>query len=200
MHDAATNKPHAILTSDKHSNGFINCLKALKFVNISQIFAYHLARKIRVEIGDQKIDWVIASPMAGITFGHDVARFLEASIFMFTEKDPADKDRMLWKREIIPANANVLQIEELITTAKTTNMVQDAINESNGNEFNWIPVVGTLVLRPDKLPMTHVKGRKVIPLLEKEIWSVVENECRLCVTGSEALKAKTVENWAKLTE
>jgi len=86
MHDGDIKNPHAELTSGMCSNGFFDCLRILKYVNLSEILANQLARKIRDEIGKQKVDWVIASPMAGITFGHDVARALKASVFMFTKK------------------------------------------------------------------------------------------------------------------
>jgi len=197
MHNDDTSKPHAELTSGLCSNGFFDCIRVLKYVNLSEILANQLALKIRNVIGNQKIDWVIASPMAGITFGHDVARALDASIFMFTEKDPINKGKMIWNRVTIPEDATVLQIEELTTTAKTLNAVQDAVNTGNKTPVNWLPYVGIFVHRPVTLPIAYYGDRKVISLIEKEIWAIEQNECSLCKAGSQRFKPKA--NWNELT-
>ena len=197
VHNGDPAKPHAELTSGKCSNAFFDCLRVLKFVNLSEILANQLARKIRSVIGDTRVDWVIGSPMAGITFAHDVARVIGAPISAFVEKDLSDPDKMLWKRLAIPEGKNVLQIEELITTSKTTNAVQAAINESNPNPVNWLPVIGVLVHRPPKLPVSEYGGRQVIPVIEREVWAVSPEDCPLCKAGSVRYRPKT--HWRELT-
>jgi len=197
VHDGDSNKPHAELTSGKCSNGFFDCLRVLKYVNLSDILANQLALRIREVIGPIQVDWVIGSPMAGITFAHDVARVIGAPISAFVEKDLSDPDKMLWKRLAIPEGKNVLQIEELITTSKTTNAVQAAINESNPNPVNWLPVIGVLVHRPPKLPVSEYGGRQVIPVIEREVWAVSPEDCPLCKAGSVRYRPKT--HWRELT-
>jgi orotate phosphoribosyltransferase len=196
-HSGNVKKPHAELTSGKCSNGFFNCLKALKYLNLNTIFSYYLAYKIRQVIGDMVVNWVIGSPMAGITFSYAVAQWLKADIHLFTEKDPKDKDNMLWVREVIPEGDTVLQIEELITTSKTLNAVQHAVDRDNKYPVNWIPVIGVFVHRPEKLPITHYGDRKVVSLFEREVWSV-DPPCLLCTKGSQRYRPKS--NWAELTE
>ena len=197
MHSGNAQDPHAELTSGACSNGFFDCLRVLKYVTLSEILAGQLARKIRIAIGDQKVDWVIASPMAGITFGHDVARALGAQIFMFTEKDPDRKGRMLWRRMAIPIGETVLQIEELTTTSSTLNAVQEAVNTGNPNPVNWLPCIGIFVHRPPKLPIDHYGDRSVVALIEKKIWAVAPDECPLCKGGSRRYRPKT--HWLALT-
>lgn len=197
MHDGNPSNPHAELTSGKCSNGFFDCLRVLKYVTLSEILANQMARKIRDAIGDQKVDWVIASPMAGITFGHDVARALGVPIFMFTEKDPEQKGKMLWKRMAIPEGAAVLQIEELTTTSKTLNAVREAVDSGNPNPVNWLPYVGIFVHRPPKLPVDQYGDRKVIALIEREVWAVDPDECPLCKGGSARYRPKA--HWKELT-
>lgn len=197
MHGGNANDPHAELTSGMCSNGFFDCLRILKHVNLSEILANQLARKIKDAIGDQKVDWVIASPMAGITFGHDVARALGVPIFMFTEKDPDQKGKMLWNRMVIPEGKTVLQIEELTTTSKTLNAVQKAVDSGNPNPVNWLPYIGIFVHRPPKLPVDYYGDRKVVPLIEKAIWAVDPSECQLCKCGSVKYRPKT--HWRELT-
>ena len=200
MHNGDPRAPHAELTFGKCSNGFFDCLRVLKYVNLSEILANQLARKLRNApngIGDQKVDWVIASPMAGITFGHDVARALGAKIFMFTEKDPTEKGRMLWQRMSIPEGETVLQIEELTTTSGTLNAVQAAVEEGNRHPVNWLPVIGILVHRPPKLPVQSYGDRRVVALIEKAIWAVEQEECTLCREGSVRYRPKN--HWEELT-
>lgn len=197
IHNGDPAMPHAELTSGKCSNGFFDCLRVLKYINLSEILADQLARRIRNLIGNQQVDWVIGSPMAGITFGHDVARALGAKFFMFTEKDPSQKDKMLWNRMAIPVEETVLQIEELTTTSKTLNAVQDAINKGNPDPVNWLPYVGVMVHRPPKLPIVQYGDRTVIPLIEKKVWAVDPNECPLCKKGSIRYRPKT--HWRELT-
>lgn len=197
LHSGKPSDPHAELTSGMCSNGFFDCLRVLKYVNLSDILANQMARKIRAVIGDQSVDWVIGSPMAGITFSHDVARALGAPIAMFTEKDPEQKGKMLWKRLAIPEGDTVLQIEELTTTSKTLNAVQEAVDSGNPNPVNWLPYVGIFVHRPPRLPVDSYGDRKVIPLIETEIWAVDPSECPLCKDGSIRYRPKT--HWKELT-
>ena len=199
IHSGDPKDPHAELTSGWCSNGFFDCLRVLKYINLSDILANQLGKKIRSVIGSQMVDWVIGSPMAGITFAHDLARAVGAPINMCVEKDPADPKgkTMLWKRMNIPSDVSVLQIEELTTTAKTLNEVERAIKEGNGNEVNFIPYIGILVHRPPQLPVDFYEQRKVIALIEKQIWAVPPEECPLCEQGSKKLRPKT--NWKELT-
>ncbi len=198
LHNGDPRYPHAELTSGMCSNGFFDCLRVLKYVNLSDILANQMARRIRAVIGDQRVDWVIGSPIAGITFSHDVARALRAPISMFTEKDPNQKGKMLWNRVIIPENSIVLQIEELTTTSKTLIAVREAVNSGNPNHVNWISSVGILVHRPPKrLAVSCYGDIAIIPLIEVEVWAVDPNECPLCKAGSDRYRPKT--NWEELT-
>ena len=196
-HSGNSKDPHAELHSGMCSNGFFNCLLVLQYVNLSDILANQLTRRIRAVIGDQKVDCVIGSPMAGITFSHDVARELGASMSMFTEKDPEQKKKMLWKRVAIPEGETVLQIEELTTTSDTLNAVKQAVDVGNPTLVNWLPYVGIFVHRPPKLPVDSYGNRKVISLIETEVWAVPPEECPLCEAGSVRYRPKT--HWSELT-
>lgn len=197
-HSGDPKDPHAILTSGWCSNGFFNCLKVLKHPVLCQIMASQLAIKLKEELKGQRIDWVIGSPMAGITFSYEVAKCLGAKYSFFVEKDPDHPGEMLWNREQILPGETVLPIEELITTFKTLGAVIDAVNKGNETPVKWINVVGVLVLRPPHLEESQYFGdRKVIALVEREVWAKDPSHCSLCKLGSERVKPKT--NWAKLT-
>jgi len=196
--DPRPEAPHAKLTSGKCSNGFIDCLKILRYPQLAEILGRQLGRKLK-ESGISGVHWVISSPYAAITFGHEVAKELDA-LFMFCEKDPADPvgKKMLWRRMQIPEGERVLQVEELITTSSTFKEIRRAVEDGNPNPVNFFPEVGALVHRPEKLPKEY-NGRRVIALIEKEI-QVFEPgpaTCPYCAAGSEPIRPK--ENWAELT-
>lgn len=195
FHDGDPHKPHAELVSGECSNGYFNCSLVLCYPNLNEILARQLARKLNAQ-GIKKVLWVIGSPYAAITFSYEVAKSLGAR-HVFVEKDPKDPTgkRMVWRRMTIPAGDEVLQAEELITTAYTTNEVKRAVEEGNSGPVNFLPTVGALVHRPPKLPADH-GGRRVVALIEKEIWAV-EPPCHLCRAGSPRYRPKS--HWKELT-
>lgn len=201
MHDGRPESPHAELSGGKCSNGFFDCMRVLCNPKLCEILARQLVRKLK-EAGIEKVDWVIGSPYAAITFSHEVAKGFNA-VHAFTEKDPrvipTDPKRkgMLWQRMQIPKNAIVLQVEELITTSRTFKEVRWAVEKGNYEPIEWLPVVGTLVHRPPtKLPVTY-DGIEIVSLVEVEIEVWTQEDCPLCKIGSPRYRPK--ENWAKLT-
>lgn len=202
MHSGDPKDPHAELTSGLCSNGFFDCLRVLKNVKLSEILAQQLAlRLVDAAMKDGQfpgVKWVIGSPMAAITFAHDVARAIQSPNSFFLEKDQKDPTgkRLLWKRVAIGEDEPVLQIEELITTAGTTNEAERAIREGNPNPVKFVPYIGALIHRPSQM-VEEYGGRKVVALISKEIWAVSPSECPLCAKGSKRLRPKT--NWKELT-
>lgn len=197
VHDGDPKSPHAELTSGLCSNGYFDCPRILKYPNLTEIFAIQLARRL-MEAGLGKVDWVVGSAYAAITFSYEVARVLRA-IHGFVEKDPTDPTgkKMTWRRMTIPAGSRVLQVEELITTSGTFREVRRAIEEGQGDErVEFLPIIGALVHRPPKLPADY-GGLKVVALIEKEIWAVDPKDCPLCKAGSLRYRPKT--HWAELT-
>lgn len=197
VHDGNSKSPHAELTSGMCSNGFFDCLKVLRYPYESGSLALKLVQKL-MKAGVKKVDWVIGSPYAAITFSYEVARILNAT-HGFTEKDPLNPKgkRMLWRRMTIPKNSIVLQIEELITTSGTLKNVRQAIQEGNSEPVNFLPIVGTIIHRPPELPANY-GDFKVVSLVEKEIWAVEPKNCPLCKAGSPRYRPKS--NWNKLTK
>jgi len=199
VHSGNPKDPHAELTSGYCSNGFFDCLRVLKYVKLSHILAHQLKLRLETAMGKSellKIKYTIGSPMAAITFAHDVAWEAEIPENMFLEKDPANPKKMLWKRIAIPEGYPVLQIEELITTSHTTNEVERAMREGNPCPINFVPYIGAIVHRPPKM-VGGYGGREVIALISKEVWAVPPEECPLCKQGSKKLRPKT--NWKELT-
>lgn len=194
LHDGNSKKPHVELTSGKCSNGYFNCSLLLCYPNLAEILGYQLAEKFMSTVTDE-IDWVLSSSYAAITFGHEVAKAIGAK-FGFTEKDPENSKKQIWKRFTIPKGSNVLQAEELITTSGTFKAVRQAVIDGNPEPVNFCNKVCALVHRPPELPINY-DGISIVALVEKKVWAVEQKDCHLCNLGSKRLKPKS--NWAELT-
>jgi len=200
MHDGDPQRPHAELTSGLCSNGYFNCPEVLKYPNLNEILANALVQLLRNNGLPNKVDWVIGSPYAAITFSYEVAKALGA-VHGFAEKDStySKEKKMLWKRMTIPKDSIVLQVEELITTSGTFREIRRAVIEGNAELINFLPFVGTLVHRPPKLPTSYkISGEeiKVVGLVETEVWALDPSECPLCRAGSVRYRPKT--HWLEL--
>ncbi len=197
IHDGNPENPHAVLTSGLCSNAYFNVSRIASNPIAMEGLAYNLMRKILPRIGGEDIV-VVGSAYAGIIPSYMVALHLGAS-HVYTEKGP--KGEMVWTgRFSIPEDAYVLQIEDLITTFKTTEAVRRTIIAGNKNPVKFCPFVGTIVHRPAKLPVEYFfDGEKIeiISLIEKEVWAVPQEECPLCKQGSKRVKPK--EHWSELT-
>ena len=193
--------PHALLSSGKHSDGYLDCSQVLKYPNLKRILVKRLIHNVLApfevyEYGSffhEKLDYIVSSSMSAIPLGDAVATYLD-SIFIYTEKVNGVQKL---KRFEVPEGARILQVEELITTLKTTRQVTEAVLEKNKNvkflrDKNGKIIVLTLVHRPEKLPMEYQEYR-ILPLIELEIHTWDPENCPLCRAGSNALKPK--ENW-----
>src|SRR5947207_9998585 len=82
IHDGHPKRPHALLTSGLHSDGFVNCsLIAQDAALLHQSVEDGLAPKLT-----DNADWVIGSALGAVTFAYAVALKLKAKAG-FTEKD-----------------------------------------------------------------------------------------------------------------
>ena len=199
-HDGNPKSPHAELTTGLCSNAFFNVMRVLSHPNMNEILAIQLAKKLRKN-GVKEVDWVVGSDHAAATFSYEVAKAFGAR-HDFVEKDPKDPKgkSMLWKRLTIPEGSIVFNAEELITTSSTFRKVRRAIEEGNSEQVNFLPIIGTVIHRPPKLPVDYeIDGTeiKVVSLVEKEVWAVDPSECLLCEAGSLRYRPKT--HWKELT-
>ena len=191
LHAGDPKAPHAELTSGKHSNGFVDVLRALRFSAVCWLAAKSLATKIRDKY-DGPIDWVIGSDHAGAVFSQNVALHLNAK-HDFTEKG-ADKAQ-LWRRFTIGPQEVVVQVEELMTTALTLKEVRDGIRAGNDGPVTFAPVAGVLVHRSS---VWKIEDTSVVPFAHYDITAWTPDECPLCQGGSPLVK-EPKKNWALLT-
>ena len=190
VHDGDIKKPHAELFG-LCSNGYFDCQRILCYPNLSQILAQQLVQKLE-DRNIRKIGWVVSSAsINSIRFAFAVATILKAVHIPIVEIETKDREA-LWRT--IPSRAKVLQIEDMIITGLKVQKIRQLINVKNQNEVEFLPLVGALVHRPKKLEEEPAK--KVVGLIEREIWEVRSEECLLCAAGSKRCNPKT--QWLEL--
>src|SRR5262245_31620623 len=145
IHDGNPNRPHALLTSGLHSDGFVNCTfitqqPALlqKIVSSPDGLLPHLPK--------EKVDWVIGSAFGAITFSHSVALQMNSRAG-FTEKDG---EAMKLSRFEIEPSASVLVVEDTISTGGSTLKTIDGILSAGIQKQNILPYIVCLVNRSGK--------------------------------------------------
>ena len=194
-YDGDPKAPHVELTSGLCSDGYVNSAPVLADpANVELLVSELVTRLAKRNV--VRVDWVIGSAYAAITFSYELARQLGAR-HGFVEKDPVNPKKMLWSRLTIPAGSMILQCEELITTLGTTMEVRRVIQEGNKEQVFFMPDVATAIYRPEKLQGGLID---VISLVAKEVKVWKPEGCPLCAQGSEKLRPRqTQENWAWLT-
>lgn len=194
QYEPGSGKPHAVLTSGLHSDGFIDTLELLTYTPVCDKLARQLVHHIR-QVYDGPIDWVIGSDHAGADFSQSVARVLK-SRHAFTEKEKgADGEVQTWKRHTIEEGEVVLQVEELITTMTTLSRVRAGIKLGNTYPVMYAPIVGIAVNRS---PHTAFEGSPIVQLVNYRFTTYEPDTCALCKEGSEAI-VKPKLNWKRLT-
>lgn len=183
VHDGRPARPHALLTSGLHSDGFVNCSLVTQ-----------RARMLQEVVGDLKlpeaVDWVIGSPMGAITISYAIAVRLGANTG-FTEKDG---DAMKLARFEIKPGQKVLVVEDTISTGGSTLKSIEAIRATGVADADILPYIVCLVNRSGS---PTLDGRELRALLTLDIHNWKPEDCPLCKAGSAAARPKS--NWAALT-
>ena len=183
-------KPHGLMTSGKHSNGFFNGSLVIRITSVCTEACTRLFESVRVEAETPflNVESVWGSAMGGIPIAYEIAGQLYQGIpFGFTEKDG---DSMVVKRFPVTKAEKILVVEDVITTGGTTRKTIIAL-ESAGAEV--LPYILALVNRSG---MKELDGRKIIALIDRELPLWTPEECPYCAVGSQALRPK--EHWDEL--
>lgn len=190
IHDGNAKRPHALLTSGLHSNGFVNCTYITQQPSLLQRIV-SAPDGLAPLLPKEKPDWVIGSAFGAITLAHSIALQL-GSRAGFTEKD---QDLMNLSRfELSPSN-RVLVVEDTISTGGSTLKTMTGLLKAGVPEQNILPFIVCLVNRSGK---NDLKGKEIRALLTLQIHTWRPEECPLCQEGSSAIRPKS--HWHELIE
>ena len=106
---------HFILSSGLHSDKYIQCAKLLSHPKKAQAICKSLAEKIKKKF--KQIDLILSPALGGIVVGYEIGRQLNIKA-IFAERK---KSKFVLRRGFhIPAQSNVLIVEDVITTGKSS--------------------------------------------------------------------------------
>jgi orotate phosphoribosyltransferase len=186
IHDGRQERPHALLTSGLHSDGFVNCTYITQRPGILQKIVSEGMNHI---LSDVRTDWVIGSAFGAITLAHAIAFQMNARAG-FTEKDD---DAMKLSRFEIGTVENVLVVEDTISTGGSTLKTIEGIRKSGVDDSRILPYIVCLVNRSGS---EGLGGRKIRALLTLNIHAWKAEECPLCKAGSQPVRPKS--HWKEL--
>lgn len=157
---------HFVLTSGRHSDSYVQCARVLEDPALTTRLAETAVRRLPAGID---VDLVAAPAVGGIIFGFAVAQALGVK-FIFSERE---QGKMVFRRAFeVPENANVLVVEDVVTTGGSVNEVIDLVEQAGAN------VVGVV-------SMIDRGGDKAFdsafwPLLQLKVESWDADSCSLC--------------------
>lgn len=199
LHDGNAKRPHALLTFGTHSGGFFN-----GGLVIEDSFLLDYACGDLVELLEQqgvkisKIDRVVGPALGAITIAHDVARHIRKKsgrpcLSSYTEKGTeSSHGRILFKRSSIKPGETVLLVEDVLTTGGSVEETSIAVTSAGGIVLPFV-----LVLM-NRSGLHEAHGKKIIALVDQHMPNWEPRKCPLCAKGSEAIRPKGTENWARL--
>lgn len=159
-------KGHFILTSGRHSDTYMQCAKLFVDPKASELLCKSLAEKLDGE----KIDLVISPAVGGILMGYEMARQLGVNN-IFAERE---NGAMTLRRGFtLPENANVLVVEDVVTTGGSVKEVIELVKERGCN----VTAVASIVDRSNgKVDF----GVKFVNLISMDVVSYEPSECPMC--------------------
>lgn len=118
---------HFILSSGKHSNRYIQCAKLIENPKYCEEVAKIIAEKIKEK--GLKVDLCVGPAMGGVIISYELARALGVNA-IFTERE---NGKMTLRRGFtIEEGMNVIVVEDVITTGKSSFETVDVIKENGG--------------------------------------------------------------------
>jgi len=160
---------HFVLTSGRHSGGYVQCARILEDPALTTRLARAAIERLPEGLD---IDLVAAPAVGGLIIGFAVAQALGVK-FIFSERE---QGKMVFRRSFeVPAGARVLVVEDVVTTGGSVGEVIDLVRAGGG-------VVAGVVSLIDR------GGAKKFdadfwPLLKLEVESWEPDSCSLCESG-----------------
>jgi orotate phosphoribosyltransferase len=129
---------HFLLSSGLHSDKYIQCALVLQYPDLAEKIAMLIFEEIRKNSDLwQDVDVVVSPALGGVVIGQELARVIKTFSqkkvrAIFTERD--NEGKMTLRRGFEVKNTdNVIVVEDVVTTGKSTKEVIDIVKNSNAN-------------------------------------------------------------------
>ncbi len=165
---------HFLLTSGRHSDKYMQCAKLFQYADTSALICKQLAG----QFDGKKIDLVVGPAIGGIIMAYEMGRQLGVKN-IFAERE---NGVMTLRRGFeAPAGANVLVVEDVVTTGGSVREVIALMKESGANVVG----VGAVV---DRSAGQVDFGCEFRAVLSMEVKSYDPAECPICGSGLPLVK------------
>lgn len=201
IHDGNPKRPHALLASGMHSNGFFNSRLVISDEVLLRDAAHNLIELfIRKNEDISKVQGIVG-PQTGAT---KLAEFMSDEIRSITGgscfwASPAKASRGEENEKVMVFNdeelrlllkKSVLLCEDVLTTGESVDLTTVAVKSAGGT---ILPFILVLVNRSG---LTVANNKKIVALIDRPMPMWKPEWCPLCKEGSEAIRPK--DNWARL--
>ena len=146
---------HFVLSSGLHSSKYIQCAKLLSFPHQADLICKSLAKKIKKNFKD--IDLILAPAMGGIIIGYEIGKLLKKETIFCERINGIFKLRRGFN---IKKNANVLVVEDVITTGKSSLECVKLIKKANAKLIGFASIIDRSTkksLKIKKKIISHLK-------------------------------------------
>lgn len=157
---------HFVLTSGRHSAGYVQCARVLEDPALTTQLARTAVERLPEGLN---IDLVAAPAVGGLIIGFAVAQALGVK-FIFSEREGGV---MVLRRSFqIPAGARVLVVEDVVTTGGSVGEVIDLVRAAGGEVVGVVSLIDRGGEKKFEAPFW--------PLLQLEVESWEAGSCSLC--------------------
>lgn len=165
---------HFLLTSGRHSDKYLQCAKLFQYADTSELICKLLAGKFK----EDHIDLVAGPAIGGIIMAYEMGRQLGVKN-IFAERE---NGVMTFRRGFqVPKGANVLVVEDVVTTGGSVREVIALLKEQGAN----VAGVGSVV---DRSNGQVDFGCKFDAVLSMEVLSYEPGNCPICGSGIPLVK------------
>jgi orotate phosphoribosyltransferase len=160
---------HFVLTSGRHSDGYVQCARVLEDPELTTALAEIAVQRLPEDIN---IDLVAAPAVGGLIIGFAVAQALGVK-FIFSEREAGE---MVFRRSFeIPRGARVLVVEDVVTTGGSVAEVISLVEQAGGQVAGVVSLIDRGGDKAFSAPYW--------PLLQLQVESWDAASCSLCAAG-----------------
>ena len=155
---------HFVLSSGLHSSKYIQCAKLLSFPHQADLICKSLAKKIKKNFKD--IDLILAPAMGGIIIGYEIGKLLKKETIFCERINGIFKLRRGFN---IKKNANVLVVEDVITTGKSSLECVKLIKKANAKLIGFASIIDRSTKKSLKIKTEIISHLKIdVPTFSKK--------------------------------
>ena len=127
---------HFILSSGLHSPKYVQCAQLMSKPSKATQICQSLAKKIKIELNN--IDLILSPAMGGIVVGYEIGKLLDVET-IFSERV---NGKFQLRRDFkIKQDTNVLIVEDVITTGKSSIECSNLVKASKANIVGYACII-----------------------------------------------------------